>query len=243
MKCSERGTRYAECVKNFLVRSSFVACPSSLIPRPGVYMTREGILFVVSAPSGAGKTSLCKEIIDFFPGLRHSISYTTRPPRTGETEGVDYHFVSRDAFSAMAEKGAFAEWAEVHGNCYGTAIGTLESCRAAGQDVLVEIDCQGAAQLKESWGKGVFIFILPPSIDELRRRLKGRNTDAPEIIERRVLNARGEIREAAWYDYLVINDTFEIALDQFKSIIIAERCRTSRLVFTITEMLGEDVET
>lgn len=201
-------------------------------------MTREGILFVISAPSGAGKTSLCKEIIDFFPGLRHSISYTTRSPRPGETDGIDYHFVSREIFSTMTAEGAFAEWAEVHGNFYGTAISTLESCRAAGQDVLLDIDYQGAAQLKKSWEQGVFIFILPPSFDELRRRLRGRNTDAPDVIERRIGNARGEIREAAWYDYQVINEEFPIALEQLKSIIIAERCRTSRLISMIAEMFG-----
>jgi guanylate kinase len=201
-------------------------------------MTREGILFVISAPSGAGKTSLCKEIIDFFPELRHSVSYTTRPPRLGETDGEDYHFISRETFSAMAAEGAFAEWAEVHGNCYGTAISTLESCRAAGRDVLLDIDCQGAAELKKSRQQGVFIFILPPSFDELRRRLRGRNTDAPEIIERRIANARGEIQEAVWYDYLVINEEFPIALEQLKAIIIAERCRNPRLLSTITEIFG-----
>jgi guanylate kinase len=197
---------------------------------------REGILFVISAPSGAGKTSLCKEIIDFFPGLRHSVSYTTRSPRPGETEGRDYHFVSRETFSAMAAEGDFAEWAEVHGNCYGTAKKTLESCRAAGQDVLLDIDCQGAAELKKNWRQGVFIFILPPSFQELRRRLRGRNTDSPEVIERRIANARGEIREAMWYDYLVINEEFPVALEQLKAIIVAERCRTHRLLSTIAEI-------
>jgi len=203
-------------------------------------MSREGILFVISAPSGAGKTSLCKEIIDFFPGLRHSVSYTTRTPRLGERDGEDYHFVSPETFSAMAAEGAFAEWAEVHGNCYGTATSTLESCRAAGQDVLLDIDCQGAAELKKSRQQGVFIFVLPPGFDELRRRLQGRNTDPPEVIERRIANARGEIREAVWYDYLVINEEFPVALEQLKAIIVAERCRTPRLLSTITEMFGTD---
>jgi guanylate kinase len=200
-------------------------------------MTREGILFVISAPSGTGKTSLCKEIIDFFPGLRHSVSYTTRPVRSGEKEGVDYHFVSKEAFAAMTAKGAFAEWAEVHGNCYGTALDTLENCRAAGRDVLLDIDCQGAAQLKKTWKQGVFIFILPPSFDELRLRLQGRNTDAPEVIDRRIANARGEIREALWYDYLVVNDKFSVALEQLKAIIVAERCRTSRSLASLNEIV------
>lgn len=202
------------------------------------FVEREGIIFVISAPSGAGKTSLCKEVIDFFPGLRHSVSYTTRPIRPGERDGVDYHFVTREVFAAMVAEGAFAEWAEVHGNCYGTAIETLESCRAAGRDVLLDIDYQGAAQLKKAWQGGVFIFILPPSLDELNRRLQGRNTDAPEVIERRIANARGEIREAGWYDYLVINDDFAVALEQLKAILTAEGCRTTRYRSSVNELVG-----
>jgi len=200
-------------------------------------MTCEGILFIISAPSGAGKTSLCKEIIDFFPGLRHSVSYTTRPARSGEKDGVDYHFVSRETFAAMAAKGAFAEWAEVHGNCYGTALETLENCRATGRDVLLDIDCQGAAQLKKNWKQGVFIFILPPSFDALRLRLQGRNTDTSEVIDRRVSNARGEIRESVWYDYVVINDNFSVALEHLKAIIVAERCRTIRCLPSLNAIL------
>jgi len=189
---------------------------------------REGILFVISAPSGAGKTTLCKEIIDFFPSLRHSVSYTTRQRRSGETDGVDYHFVSRSDFDEMIAQGAFAEWAEVHGNRYGTAVETLERYRSEGHDVLLDIDCQGARQLKASRAQGVFIFILPPSLDELQRRLNGRNTDAPEVIARRIANARNEIREAVWYDYLVVNEDLQQALAELKSVVIAESCRTAR---------------
>ncbi len=201
---------------------------------------REGALFIISAPSGAGKTSLCKELIDFFPGLRHSVSYTTRTMRPGEVNGKDYHFVSRDDFDAMIEKGAFAEWAEVHGNRYGTAIATLESFCASGHDVLLDIDCQGAAQLKQCFRHGVFIFILPPSLEELQRRLTGRNTDAPDVIARRIVNARTEILEAAWYDYLVVNDDFSHALAVLKSIILAEQNRTARQTGLIATILGQD---
>ncbi|TFH52858.1 MAG: guanylate kinase, partial [Candidatus Zixiibacteriota bacterium] len=141
-----------------------------------------GNLFVVSAPSGAGKTSLCKEIIDFFPGLRHSVSYTTRPPRTGEVDGIDYHFVSSELFDQMIADGAFAEWAAVHGNYYGTAIRTLEDAQTAGYDILLEIDCQGAAQIKKNYRQGAFVFILPPDFAELKRRLEGRGTDSAEVI-------------------------------------------------------------
>jgi guanylate kinase len=203
-------------------------------PTPG----REGILFVISAPSGAGKTSLCKQIVDIFPGLRHSVSYTTRPPRPGERDGVDYHFVSHATFAAMVAAGAFAEWAEVHGNRYGTALETLEQLCAAGHDVLLDIDCQGAAQLKQSWQQGVFIFILPPSFAELRRRLEGRNTDRADVIARRIANARAEIPEAAWYDYIVINDEFAQALDALRAIIVAESCRTERIRSLLTQILN-----
>jgi guanylate kinase len=196
---------------------------------------RAGILFVISAPSGAGKTSLCKEIIDFFPDLRHSVSFTTRPQRRGEREGVDYHFVTQDVFAAMMTNGAFAEWAEVHGNRYGTAIETLQSSSAAGVDILLDIDCQGAAQLKKNYRHGVFIFILPPGFEELRRRLQSRDTDAEAVIEQRLNNARGEIAESVWYDYLIVNDDFQVALGELKAVITAERCRTERVLPTITE--------
>jgi len=191
---------------------------------------RAGILFVISAPSGAGKTTLCKEIIDFFPSLRHSVSYTTRPQRPGEQDGIDYHFVTPETFDAMVAEGAFAEWAEVHGNRYGTAIETLERFRLEGCDVLLDIDIQGARQLKKNYRQGVYIFVLPPSFDELRRRLQGRNTDAPEVIARRLANAQLEVREAGYYDYLVINDVFAKALDELKAIIVAEGCRASRVL-------------
>jgi guanylate kinase len=201
---------------------------------------REGILFVISAPSGAGKTTLCKEIIDFFPSLRHSVSYTTRPQRPGEQDGIDYHFVTRTVFDSKIAQGAFAEWAEVHGNRYGTAIETLERFRSEGRDILLDIDCQGARQLKKSYRQGVFIFVLPPSLTELQRRLNGRNTDSPEVIARRIANARDEIREAVWYDYLVINDDFSQAFSELKSIVLAEGCRTSRQQAIISRILESE---
>jgi guanylate kinase len=201
-------------------------------------MKREGIIFVISAPSGAGKTSLCKEIIDIFPTLRHSVSYTTRPLRAGEKNGIDYHFVSDEIFSAMVERGDFAEWAEVHGNRYGTAIATLKEAAAAGQDILLDIDCQGAAQLKKNWRQGVFIFVLPPSFEELQRRLLGRNTDSAEVIARRTANARHEVRQATWYDYLVINDDFALALEQLRAVIVSEGIRTPRVLPTVAGAFG-----
>jgi guanylate kinase len=193
-------------------------------------MKREGVLYVISAPSGAGKTTLCKEIIDIFPNLLHSVSYTTRPPRTGEVHGRDYFFVGKEEFSRMVEGGEFAEWAEVHGNLYGTSLATLKENRSRGIDLILDIDCQGARQLKERFEGGVFIFVLPPSIDELRRRLDNRSSDTEEVIERRIKNAAGEIREARWYDYIIVNDKFSEAVEQLQSVLIAEQCRASRLL-------------
>lgn len=197
--------------------------------------TPRGTLFVVSAPSGTGKTTLCKRIVDIFPNLRQSVSFTTRAMRPGERDGVDYFFVSPQTFADMVAAKAFAEWAEVHGNRYGTAIKTLEDWRNAGCDVLLDIDIQGAAQLRKTYDQGVFVFILPPDLVELRRRLEGRGTDAPEVIERRIANARREIPECVHYDYLIVNDDFEQALNRLTSIITAEGCRTARMLPTLAK--------
>jgi len=189
-------------------------------------MNRNGILYVISAPSGAGKSTLCRELLDIFSELRHSVSFTTRTPRVGETEGKDYHFVSREEFLRMINAGEFAEWAEVHGNLYGTSLKTLQQSREEGIDLILDIDCQGAAQLKAKQVAGVNIFILPPSYGELRRRLEGRDSDSPEVIAKRLSNAADEIRQAGWYDYIVVNDIFSRAVEDLKSIIIAESHRT-----------------
>jgi len=186
----------------------------------------QGTLFVVSAPSGAGKTSLCKGLLDFSPGLSLSVSYTTRPARIGEVNGVDYFFVTFEKFQEMVSGSAFAEWAIVHGNYYGTAKETLDSACERGEDLLLDIDCQGAAQLKENYGEGVFIFILPPSLEELKKRLLGRKTDSNDVISKRIENARREIAEASWYDYIIVNDDFSIALEELKAIKLAEDCRS-----------------
>ena len=199
-------------------------------------MKREGVLYVISAPSGAGKTTLCKEVIDLFPNLRHSVSFTTRGKRPGEVHGRDYFFVTQEEFQRMVAAGEFAEWAEVHGNWYGTSIGTLEECRSAGIDLLLDIDCQGARQLKDRYDGGVFIFILPPSHHELRRRLETRNTDHAEVIERRLQGAATEIRESRWYDYIIVNDQFSRAVEELKSVLVAEQCRTRRVLTAITEV-------
>jgi len=210
-----------------------VPSPRSMVA--GVNMTQQGILFIISAPSGAGKTTLCKEVVDILPNLRHSVSYTTRPFRPGEVPGRDYFFVSPDEFEKMITAGEFAEWAEVHGNFYGTAIKTLEECRDLGIDVIMDIDCQGARQLKERCREGVFIFILPPSFHELRRRLDMRNSDSDEVKERRIRAAAEEIKEARWYDYIIVNDVYSKAVEELKSVLIAEQCRTYRVLEDVKE--------
>jgi len=196
---------------------------------------KPGIIFVISAPSGAGKTTLCKEVVDILPNLRHSVSHTTRTPRPGEVHGCDYYFISSAEFEKMKSAGEFAESAEVHGNFYGTAIKTLEEYRADGNDVVLDIDCQGARQLKERYREGVFIFILPPSFHELRRRLDLRNSDSADVKERRINNAAAEIRESGWYDYIIVNDLFVKAVEELKSVLIAEQCRTFRQIGQVAE--------
>ncbi|MDF1614517.1 guanylate kinase [Desulfurivibrio dismutans] len=189
----------------------------------------QGCLLVVSAPSGAGKTTLLKRILVDTPRIGFSVSHTTRPPRPGEQHGIDYHFVDREEFLRRRETGDFLEWAEVHGNFYGTSRGAIEQGLADGKDILLDIDVQGARQLKEQVDlPAVFLFIAPPSARVLEERLRGRGTDTPEVIARRLENARQEMQEADWYDYLVINDVLAEAEGLLRAIIAAERCRRRR---------------
>ncbi|NVN90815.1 MAG: guanylate kinase [Desulfuromonadales bacterium] len=199
-------------------------------------MKREGLIMIISAPSGAGKTTLCHELRKRFPAMRESVSYTTRPPRSGEVDGEDYCFVSPEQFQAMVEEDAFAEWAEVHGNLYGTALKTLEDARKNGVDLLLDIDCQGALTLKERFEGGVYVFILPPSMEELRRRLEHRSSDSREVIERRIKRASDEIKEARWYDYIIINDRFQDAFEELSSIVLAQNHRTFRMMGQVAKL-------
>jgi len=187
---------------------------------------KQGLLFVVSAPSGAGKTTLCRAVTDSLEQLTHSISYTTRAPRTGEIDGRDYYFVSQDRFQQMVQAGDFAEWAEVHSNLYGTSRRVLDDMIAKGIDVILDIDTQGAKQIKKNFGNAVYIFILPPSLEILEERLRNRRSDHEEEIKKRMRRSREEIKEYALYDYLIVNRNFERALTDIRSVIIAERCRT-----------------
>lgn len=186
---------------------------------------KQGLLFVVSAPSGAGKTSLCRSITESLEKLTHSVSYTTREPRPGEIDGRDYYFVSKERFREMVEAGDFAEWAEVHANFYGTSRRVLDVMLSKGRDVILDIDTQGAKQIKAKYPAAVFIFIMPPSLDILEERLRNRKSDSEDEIKRRMQRSRDEIRDYALYDYLIINRDFDRALTELRSVVIAERCR------------------
>ena len=194
-----------------------------------------GVLFVVSAPSGAGKTSLLRALIPTDDRLRLSVSHTTRPPRPGEQDGVHYHFVERARFEAMVAEGAFLEHAQVFDNLYGTAERSVRDQLAAGHDVVLEIDWQGARQVRARFPEAVTVFIAPPSVAALRERLSGRGQDGPEVIERRMRDARSELSHYGEYDYLVVNDQFEQALADLRAIVAAERLRLPRQA----EVLGE----
>jgi guanylate kinase len=190
---------------------------------------RRGTLFVVSAPSGAGKTTLCREVRLRLPDLAYSVSYTTRPPRTGEIDGTDFHFVAEAEFDRLRERGEFAEWAVVHGKLYGTRASVLESALEDGRDILLDIDTQGAGQLRRRYPEAVLIFIVAPSLAELEQRLRERRANNPGDISRRLARAREEIALWRQYDYLIVNRDVKEAAEQLTAIVVAERARTSRL--------------
>lgn len=188
----------------------------------------KGVLYVVSAPSGAGKTSLVKALLKADAGIRLSISYTSRQPRPGESDGRDYHFVTRERFEAMRVGGEFLEHAEVYGNFYGTSKGSIERDLESGRDILLEIDWQGAAQVKRHFPACAMIFILPPSFNALRTRLAGRGQDSEEVIERRLAAAAHDVAHAAAFDYIIVNDDFDHALQDLVSIARSVRLETRR---------------
>ncbi|MEO8157804.1 MAG: guanylate kinase [Betaproteobacteria bacterium] len=189
-----------------------------------------GTVFIVCAPSGAGKTSLVAELLRRDRGVRLSVSHTTRAPRPGEIDGRDYHFVSRPAFEAMIGRGDFLESAEVHGNLYGTSQAWIDEQTAGDVDIVLEIDWQGAQQVRRLIAQSIGIFILPPSPDTLRRRLTDRGQDSAAVIERRLEAARGEIAHLAEFDYVMINNNFDEAVEDLVSIVRAARLRTASQV-------------
>ena len=211
--------------------------------RQRFHFSRQGILFILSAPSGAGKTTLADRLLEQVPHLSESISYTTRPPRTGEIAGQDYHFVTEADFIRLRDADAFAEWAEVHDAWYGTAHTSLTEALERGQDVLLNIDVLAAQQIKADYPHAVTIFILPPSWSELENRLCGRGTDAAAAIAKRLKRARAEASQLFGYDYYVVNELLEQAVAELQAIMIAEHARVARLPQAETRqtLLGETV--
>ena len=188
-----------------------------------------GLLFIVSAPSGAGKTTLVEHLVQILPNLRMSRSYTSRAARTGERDGADYHFVTRELFMQMIDERAFLEWADVFGNYYGTSAADTAQILASGQDVVLVIDVQGAQQVKAHGVDHTSIFVLPPSFEVLERRLRGRSKDTEEQMQRRLATARSEASSYKDYDYVVVNDRLEPTVVRLQEIIAAERSRTHRM--------------
>ena len=192
-------------------------------------MDYPGNVYVVAAPSGAGKSSLVKALMELDAAVRPSVSHTTRPPRGQEKDGREYHFVSDAAFDALRQNEAFLEWATVHGHRYGTSRESIEQRIAQGADVVLEIDYQGALQIKKIFANAVLIFILPPSWDELRSRLQNRGEDSPDVIETRIKNAAHEMSQAPKFDFVIINELFERALFDLKAIVHSQRLKYKAL--------------
>ncbi len=184
-----------------------------------------GLVFIISAPSGAGKTTLVREVTRQVPSLQFSVSFTTRLPRPNERDGEDYHFVSHSVFQRMLDKDEFLEWAEVLGNRYGTPKPDLKKLESEGIDLILDIDTQGAKKVKDQIGQPVLIYLLPPSLKALRERLINRGMDSLEMVKFRLSSARTDMEKAGCYQYVIINDSVEEAVDKLRSIIIAERCR------------------
>lgn len=201
---------------------------------------QKGLLFIVSAPSGTGKTTLCRAMTEVFPGLHYSVSYTTRPPRPGDENGRDYHFISPAEFQERIDGDDFAEWAEIYGFRYGTSRSLIEKIRSEGRDVILDIDGQGARQLREKNLGGVFIFLLPPSLAELRRRLSLRGTESAAALKERLTKARAEMSEAREYEYLIINDDLDKAKERLQAVIVAEHQRRRRMEDFLERLFHEE---
>ncbi|CAI08094.1 Guanylate kinase [Aromatoleum aromaticum EbN1] len=193
--------------------------------RVGTNEDMPGTLIIITAPSGAGKTTLVSGLLERDPQVNLSVSYTTREPRPGERDGREYHFVDVATFRALRDRGEFLEWAEVHGNYYATSKVWLKQQIATGRDILLEIDWQGAQQVRKSFPDAVGVFILPPSLEELEARLRGRGTDSDDVIMRRLLGARGEMRHVGEFDYVILNNDLQCALDDLVAVVRASRLR------------------
>jgi len=199
----------------------------------------KGIAYIISAPSGAGKTTLCRMAAAHFPEVRNSVSYTTRKPRPGEVDGRDYWFVEDEAFDRMVDSGEFLEYAGVYGRRYGTSKKDLEALLDQGWSVILEIDVQGAARVRQALKGGVYIFILPPSLKACEKRLIARGKDSPEDIRKRLKIAEEEIKKAPSYDYLIVNDELDMAFEVLKSVMTAQKAATSRMEGRLRELFGD----
>jgi guanylate kinase len=197
-----------------------------------------GQIYVISGPSGSGKSTLIELLIKRVPGIGYSISHTSRKPRDNEVNTVDYHFVNRKTFIKMIDDGSFVEWAEVYDDLYGTSSSSLRGQMNQGLDVVMDLDSQGAENIKRHYKDSILIYILPPSLKILEKRLKNRAMDNEKVIETRMKRAVAELQDCLWYDYIIINDDLDEALEKVKSIIISDRCRNSRMHPRIKEMLG-----
>jgi guanylate kinase len=186
---------------------------------------RTGTLLVISAPSGAGKSTLIARLRKEFPGFAFSVSCTTRPPREGEVNGRDYHFITKDLFLDRISSGSFAEWAEVHGNYYGTPKQEVRDTLAGGRDMILDIDVQGARQVRENMDGGCFVFLFPPSREALKSRLAGRGTDSEEVIAKRLANAEEEIRQCTLFDHWIVNDDLDRAFEELRAVYLAAKTR------------------
>jgi len=189
---------------------------------------QKGLLIVISGASGTGKGTVCKKILADLPEVAYSISATTRKPRSGEIDGREYYFLSVEDFKSWIAEEKFLEYAEVYGNFYGTPLNKIEERLNRGEDILLEIDVQGALNVKKKCPEGVYIFLLPPSLEELKRRIEGRGTENPESLSRRLKNAVAEIKIGLKYDYVVVNDSIDVAAEKIKAILTAERLKVAR---------------
>jgi guanylate kinase len=199
-----------------------------------------GLFIVVSAPSGTGKSSICQKLLQACPEIKFSVSYTSRPPRSNEVDGKDYHFISREEFQTRINQGEFVEWVENYGNLYGSSAKTMESFIRDGQDLLLDIEPRGAKNIKGKFRGGVYVFVLPPSRDELLKRLEGRGCETDKVIQDRFDQAESELKEISWYDYIVINKDLETAVDQLISIYKAEKCKKTRLRSEIKKFIKKN---
>jgi guanylate kinase len=199
------------------------------------------LFMVVSAPSGTGKTSICREFLKMCPHIRFSVSSTTRPPRPGEENGVDYFFLSESAFQERIERGAFAEWTQNYGHYYGTEKEVMQSLLSAGCDLLLDVEPRGAKVLKRNYPGGVFVFILPPTLQTLQSRLGSRG-EIPEMMQKRLDKTMDEIKEIMWYDYVIVNENIQCAVDGLRAIYLAEKSRRERMMGEINVFLDQTAD-